>query len=205
MGVDLNVIIGHNLSLKEIMDFPNLLNKNKELKDVYLKGINSKIEHGATVERILSILEKEYFWENITETDLLDSWTNNETPELVGEYGYISHSLNTYFGFLYFNKRTIDITYLPQHKYANLKYDSHREFIFNFSKALATLVGSEKIIYCADSGPTEIIECWATEGMSIESVLDLAITEFGMPSTVLEQAIDKRFIVEDVQNPILLK
>jgi hypothetical protein len=202
MGVDLNVIIGHNLTSKEIMDFPSVLNRNKELKDVFLEGINSKLEHGATVERILSILEKEYFWQNITENDLLDSWKNNETPELVAEYGYICHMLDTYFGFLYFNKRTIDITYLPEHKYANLKYQANREFIFNFSKALAKLVGSEKIIYCADTGSTEIIECWATEGMTIESVLDLAIKEFGMPSTVVEEAIDKRFIIEDVQNPI---
>lgn len=202
MGVDLNVIIGHNLTSKEIMEFPYLLNKNKALKDVYIKGIDSKLEYGASVERILSNLEKEHFWENITEDDLLDSWKNNETPELVNEYCFILHTLNTYFGFLYFNRQTIDITYLPEHKYANLKYEVNRRFIFDFSEAVAKLVGSEKIIYCADTGPTEIIESWASEGKDIESIVNLAIAEFGMPSTVLEQAIDNRFIIEDLQNPI---
>lgn len=204
MGVDLRIIIGHNLTSKEIIEFPYSLSKSKELKDVYIEEIQSKIDHNSSIERVLSSLEKEYKWENITENDLLDSWKNNESPELVGENGFMSHSLSTYFGLLYFNRRTVEILYLPEHKYANLNYESHRKFIFNYSKAFAKFLGSEKIVYFSDTFSTQIIEDWAQEGIAIESIIDLAIAKFGKPSEILEQAIENRLIIEDITNPYIL-
>jgi hypothetical protein len=204
MGVDLRIIIGHKLTSKEIIEFPYLLSKSKELKDVYIEEIQSKIDHNSSIERVLSSLEKEYKWENITENDLLNSWTNNENPELVGENGFMSHSLSTYFGLLYFNRRTVEILYLPEHKYANLNYESLRKFIFNYSKAFAKFLGMEKIVYFSDTFSTEIIEDWAQEGIAIESIIDLAIAKFGKPSEILQQAIENRLIIEDITNPYIL-
>lgn len=205
MGVDLRIIFGHNLTSKEIIEFPYSLSKSKELKDVFTEDIQSKIDHNSDIERVLSSLEKEYKWGNITENDLLDSWENNENPELVGENGFMAHSLSTYFGLLYFNRQTIEILYLPEHKYANLNYESHRKFIFNFSKAFAKFLGSEKIIYFSDTFSTEIVEDWAQEGMAIESIIDLAIAKFGKPSEILEQAIENRLIIEDITNPYIVE
>lgn len=203
MGVDLKVIIGHKLTSKEIIEFPYLLNKTKELKDVYIKEIQSKIDHESSIEKVLSNLKEEYYWTNITENDLLNSWANNENPTLVDENGFIAHSLITYFGYMYFNRQTVEITYLPEHKYANLRYKSHRKFIFNYSKAFAKFLGSEKIVYCADTGATEIIECWASEGNTIESVINLSVAKFGKPSEILEEAIDNRFIIDNIGNPFI--
>jgi len=203
MGVDLRVIIGHNLTLKDIMEFPYLLDRNTELKEVFTKEIQSKLEFNISREQALASLDKELRWENITEKDLLNSWENNENLQLVDENGFIAHSLTTYFGILYFNRKTVEILYLPEHKYANLKYKPNRKFIFNYSKALAKFLGSKMIVYCADSGPTEIIECWATEGKTIERVLNLAIEKFGRPSDVLEEAIEKRFIIDEAANPFM--
>jgi hypothetical protein len=205
MGVDLRIIFGHNLTSKEIIEFPYSLKNSKELKDVYIEEIQSKIDHDSTIERVLSSLEKEYKWANITENDLLDSWENNENPELVGENGFMAHSLSTYFGLLYFNRQTIEILYLPEHKYANLHYESHRKFIFNFSKAFAKFLGSKKIIYFSDTFETQIIEDWAQEGITIESITDLAIAKFGKPSEILEQAIENRLIIEDITNPYIVE
>lgn len=203
MGVDLKVIIGHKLTSKEIIEFPYLLNKAKGLKDVYIKEIQSKIDHGRSIEKVLSNIEEEYYWKNITENDLLNSWANNENPILVDENGFISHSLSTYFGYMYFNRQTVEITYLPEHKYANLRYKSHRKFIFNYSKVFAKFLGTEKIVYCADSGPTESIECWASEGNAIKSIINLSVAKFGTPSGILEEAIENRFIIDDVGNSFI--
>jgi len=205
MGVDLRVIIGHSLTSKGIMDFPDVLKRTQELKDVYVEEIQSKIEHKYSVEQVLSSLQREFSWENYTENDLLNSWVNNENSLLVDENGFMSHSLTTYFGILYFNRQTVEVMYLPEHKYANLKYKAHRKFIFNFSKAFAKFLGSEKIIYCSDTGETEIIECWATEGMSIESIINSIIVKFGEPSKILEEAIDNRFIIDDVVNSFIVE
>lgn len=198
MGADLKVIIGHNLSTKDIVEFPCFLSRNKELRDVYTKEIQSKIAHKISIEQALENLEKEYNWENITENDLLNSWANNEDPHLADENCYIIHSLNTYFGLINFNRRTIEILYLPEHKYANLFHESHRKFIFTFSKTLAKFLRSNKIVYCSDSGPTEIIETGAIEGMSIESIINLSIEKFGLPSEILDHAIANRFIIDDI-------
>lgn len=203
MGVDLRIIFGHNLTSKEIIEFPYSLSKSKELKDVYIEEIQSKLDHNGSVERVLSSLEKEYNWENFTENDLINFWTNNENPELVDEIGFMAHSLSTYFGLLYFNRRTVEILYLPEHKYANLHYESNRKFIFNYSKAFAKFIGSEKIVYFSDTFETQVIEDWAQQGMTIESIIDLAIEKFGKPSEILEEAIENRLIIDDVTNPYL--
>jgi hypothetical protein len=205
MGVDLRIVIAHKLTSKEIIEFPYLVNRSKELKDVYMEEIQSKIDYNGSIELILSNLDKEYNWENYTESDLLNSWENNENPELVDENGYMAHSLDTYFGLLYFNRQTVEILYLPEHKYANLNYMSNRKFIFNFSRAFAKFLGSEKIVYFSDTFLTEIVENWALEGLTIESIIDLAIAKFGAPSKILAQAIEKRLIIEDIGNPYVLE
>lgn len=194
MSIDLRTVIGHNLSAKEIIAFPALLNKDQLLKQFYIEK-QQVIQNQILSENFLQKINAELHWENTTEADLIHSWTNNETPELLDDNGYIPCILDTYFGFVTFNKNTITILYFPGHKYANLYYEAERSFIFEFSEKLAQLLGQNKVIYCSDTYDTEQIESWSYEGLSIDTIEELALNKFGALPDSIEQAIENRFLI----------
>ncbi|TSJ47813.1 hypothetical protein [Fluviicola chungangensis] len=202
MGIDLRVITGHRLSAKQVMDFPDWLEKQQQLKDVFIEHSASKLYFGYKRADILSGLEKKSTWENYTEADLLESWENNEDPERVDETGFIQVSLVTYFGFIYFNRETIEVMYFPEHKYSNLTEVPQRSYILNFSKALAQAFGQTQIVYCSDTYETEYIETLASEGKNLETIIKLGIERFGSPPKTIEAAIVNRFFIDDLHNPL---
>lgn len=195
MSIDLHTIIGHQLSSKEVISFPSLLNENLQLKQFYIEKQKINLSQNLP-ESFLKKIQEDVSWETITEEYLINSWINNETPELLDENGYINCTLNTYFGFVTFNRNTITILFFPEHKYANLHYENERSFIFEFSDKLAQLLGQDKIIYCSDTFSTEKIESWSYDGFSIDKIEEMAIEKFGALPNSIEQAIENRFFIQ---------
>jgi hypothetical protein len=202
MSVDVRIIIGHNLNIKEVISFPKILDNCQELKSIFINEIQSKLDHNYSIEQVLIVARKESNWERVNENDILKSWINNSDPKAVSENGYLAHSLSTYFGSLYFNKQTIEVVYYPEHKYANLFYESSRSFMLQFSNSLAKLLGQTKIVYCNDTTSTSIIVDEATEGKSIDEIINNAILNFGLPSKLLSEAIAKHFFIDDINDSI---
>ena len=179
MSVDLIVIIGHNLTLAEIISFPKFLTDSLELKQAFASEIKSKQDHSSgylkyTKEDMRLDLQEEMSWKNVDETHIQRSWEINcDETKREDSGGYYTPLLNTYFGYICFNKKTVQITYFPEHKYANLYYQSHRSFILNFSRAMAKALGQTKIVYCDDTGPTSSIKDDSMEGKSIEQIISM--------------------------------
>lgn len=199
MSIDLRTVIGHKLSPREVIEFPSFLSENLELKQIFFDKENRQTKQNIS-DNLFKIIHKEIKWNNVNVEDLKKSWTNNETPELLDENGYVTCVLDTYFGFVTFNKQTITILYFPEHKYSNLFYEPQRSFIFEFSKKLAQILGQDKVIYCSDTHSTEQIESWSNEGLSIETIEKLAIDKFGKPAVNIEEAIENRFLIKYIKN-----
>ena len=195
MSIDLRTIIGHKLSAKEIIAYPSVLSKDLGLKQIFITK-QKKLSTDYRSESWLNKINEEIKWENVTENDLINSWTNNETPKLLDENGYICCVLDTYFGFVTFNKQTITILYIPEHKYSNIFYEPQRSFILEFSEKLALSLGENKVIYCSDTHSTEQIESWSYEGLSIDTIEELSIKKFGIPPSDIEQSIENRFLIK---------
>ena len=203
MASNLCIIIGHNLTPTEIIKFPNFLDNCQELKDIYISEIQSKLDHHDSVDKVLENVQKKTDWGRWTlnETHILKVWTNNSIPKLVDENGYFEITLTTYFGWIHFNERTINMTYLPEHKYPNLWYESHRRFILRFSRAMAKLLGQTKIVYTGESHVTGDVEDESTEGRSIDEIINYGTLRFGDAPISLIENIDKGFFIEDTINP----
>jgi hypothetical protein len=207
MGVDAMVIIGHKLKPAEIINFPKFIDQCQELKDIFIEEFQSKIDHHYSMEQILLNSKKESHWghsikDKITEEQLLKWWNNNRTPNLVEENGYIGHFMSTYFGRIYFLENTVCTTYLPEHKYANLFFESHRRFMLRFSRAFAKLLGETKIVYCSEAIIANSPEDLAFEGNTIENIIETSISKLWFPSDLLVEAIPTHFFIDDVMNPV---
>ena len=195
MGIDLRTIIGHKLSIDEIINFPDFLNKNLELKQIFLKK-EQKINQCLSKIFISKTVDIKSDWEEITKEDILKSWANNITSKLLDEVGYICCTLSTYFGLVTFNQQTITILYIPESKYSNMFNNLERDYIFEFSETLAKILEQKKVIYCSDTYSTEQIESWSYQGLAIEDIEKLAIEKFGYPPNDIEQAIENRFVIK---------
>ncbi len=198
MSIDLRIVIGHKLSSYEVINFPFLLEKDQKMKQIFIDK-QKKISTDYLSKSFLERINESKGWENVNEKDLENSWANNETPKLLDDNGYITCVLNTYFGFVTFNKQTITLVYFPEHKYSNLFYEPQRSFIFEFSKNLAQLLKQDKVIYCSDTHSTEQIESWSYEGLSIDTIEKLAIEKFGKHAVNIEEAIENRFLIEYIK------
>ncbi len=206
MGIDLRVITGHRLSAKQIMDFPDWLEKQQQLKELFILHMDSKLDFGYQPEKIWELLQRKSFWEpDCTEKDLLNSWENKENPDLLHQNGFIAYSLSTYFGIIYFNRTTIEIMYFPEHKYSNLRDENQRSFILTFSRAFARTLGQNQVVYCSDTFESEYIEDLAMEGKNLETIIRLGIERLGKPPKTIREAIENRFFIDDLEDPLLLE
>lgn len=199
MSIDLRTVIGHQLSAKEIVAYPSLLSKDLGLKQTFITK-QKKVSPDYLTKSWLNKINEEIRWENVTEKDLINAWTNNENPELLDENGYICCVLDTYFGCVTFNKQTITIVFFPEHKYSNMFHEPQKSFIFDFSEKLALSLGGDKVIYCSDTHPTEQIERWSYEGLSIDTIEELSKKMFGVPHDDIEQAIENRFLIKSIKH-----
>ncbi len=155
MGVDIVTITGHKLEAKAITQLPKVIDSWVELRSI-------DISNGCFADAR---------WErDFTEEALLASWSSQEMPYnenwLYDEDNFHSiFYLNTYFGSLAFNRKTVRISYFPQHKYDNLFYPAICRQVLLFSRMLAKRFEQDKIVYYVDSSyPTARIETEAIEG-----------------------------------------
>jgi len=203
MGADLKLYIGHNLTHSEIISFPEFIDNCQELKDVYISEIQSKLEYRITRENAIKRLTKKSTWGKTTISELLDSWKNNRNSKLVEENGYIYHDIDCYFGSISINEKTLEIDFSPEHKYANLYHPANRRFIILFSRAFAKVMNKKHIVYCNDMGQTSFIEDDATEGKSINEIIEHAIQKLGTPSKSLKVALEKGFIIDNRNSAVI--
>lgn len=207
MGVDSIVIIGHKLKPSEIINFPKFIDQCQELKDIFIEEFQSKIDHHYSMEQILLNSKKESHWghsieDKLTEERLSWEWNNNRNPHLVEENGYIVSLFKTYFGRMYFLENTVCITYFPEHKYANLFFESHRRFLLRFSRAFAKFLGEAKIVYCSEALLVNSPEDLAFEGNTIENIIEISMMKLWLPPDSLIEAIPTHFFIDDVMNPV---
>jgi 6-pyruvoyl-tetrahydropterin synthase len=207
MGYDLRIIMGHELTPSQIIKFPDFLNNCQELKDVYISEFQSKLDHRYTKDKFLEVILKkcEWDWERggISEANIIKVWKNNCSPTLVEENGYWKISLSTYFGMIDFDERTINILFYPEHKYANIFYESHRKFILRFSRAMAKQLGQSKIVFTGESYKDFDFEDKATEGKSIEEIINYGTLKFGNVPITLKEAITRKYFFEDLNSPLI--
>lgn len=194
MAVDLNIIFEHHLNIDEIMELPEKLEADQQLRKIFKEEAQSKYDYGYSEQKFKEKLLIKHKWKKKAKEYILRSWENNEKTSNC----YDCYTIELYFGWIYFNRFTLELRYCPEYHYRCLLDMSHRNFIFKFSNALAQFLNSKKIIYYSDSFVTDYIGSWASEGLKFDDILELAILHFGEPPTSLDEALENRFFIDDI-------
>jgi len=71
-----------------------------------------------------------------------------------------------------------------------------------FSKAIARFLVQKKILYSNTSWGYDEFGPLMKAGKSIEEIIELEISERGVPLRSLKEAIKKYYIVDDLDNPL---
>lgn len=164
--------------------------------------IQSKINFKIDKEKALERLEMKSFWNNYglkVNIELINKiWNEN----LISDDDYY-FELETFFGGIHLRRFTAEIFYLPEHKYANLFCESHRNFILESNREIAKYLNQETIIYFPDSTfETSIISDWISQAKTFDEISTLAIQQFGVPPTNLELGIKNRFFLDNIHQSI---
>jgi hypothetical protein len=193
MGVDLTGIIGHNLTMKDVIGLPSIINSWPELNEFASKNKN----------RIIGKAE----W---------DGFMNEEQLELIWRYyeekrfprrlrAKMKNSecvITCTFGRLSVNRRTICLTNW-NHKYWTLRYPDEAKNILELNRLVAKKLGQNEILYCPDSSfPTSIIEDHAFSGKSYYELKELGIKHFGIPPKNIEDGRKYMFFFDDMSKDL---
>lgn len=186
MGVDIVAIAKHDLNTKQVLELPNEINKWKEIHEYHKKYNNDKSD------------EIKAHWDagifEVTEEVIESEWIAWETNKTVQIYPRIHSS----FADFKVNRNTILICPSWMHKYGNLYDFNSREFVMNLMRQIVAKLGSDRIIYCADSAcSTFILEEHANMGWKFEEIEKFGINEFGVIPKDLTKAIYNYFFIDD--------
>ncbi len=192
MGMDFLAIIDHNRTAKEVLQLPQIIENSKKLKRIFCEF------HSYEIEKLAPCV-----WDcayPMTEENLEVIWENleNKTEIDVGENINIDAEIETYFGSIYVNRKTINISLFPEHKYGNLRCLEVSEYIFKINRIIATLLGTDRIVYCCDSYYyPELIETKSMEGLNNDGIIKYGNKLFGVPPTEINEAIENLYFIDD--------
>lgn len=201
MGIDLCSLIGHSLTPDEVKLFPSVVDSWDEVKQAYIENSYGQTDRNGTVNDSLTKVNIPSFWNKY---DLsIDEQISKNWLEVTDDDNF-RVKLETYFGFIYIYRHTLDVEFSPEHKYANLFTESSRNYILRFNRLIAKRMSQNFVVYCPDSGHrTEQIKDWAAySGHTIEDVLTLATNEFGKPPNDLVGGIINMFFIDFIDNPV---
>lgn len=203
MATDIITIIGHHLTISEIIDLPKQIDSSTEIKALWLDEIENRVEFGYTKEKLIEASKKKSYWDiEVDENVLLEFWKSNEGSQ-EDSLMYLNCYLHTFFGWLRIYRHTIQIILLPEHKYPNLFYYNRCKYILTFNRALAKQFGQNKLIYAADNGfSSSIVEDKAIEGFNFESLVAFGQTKFGIDSCSISEKITNMFFIDDISEQI---
>ncbi len=192
MGMDLVAIIDHNRNAQELLQLPELICSSKELKKLFCEQHNCEIRELKTCQ-----------WKGsfpMTKINIETIWIHlkNEIDlELNKPMNYYTE-IDTYFGNISVYEKTINISPFPEHKYRNLRNLLTSKYIFKLNRIIASLLGSNQIVYCCDSYYyPEIIESKSMDGWNNESIIKFGNKLFGQPPSEINEAVENLYFIDN--------
>ena len=189
MGVDLIGITGHKLKMKEIIEFPLILDSWTDLR-TYLIENN---EVGTTRLDFKSTWKVEP-----TKSSLERLWKEHESDSVTQ-----SNWIETYFGDINIYRDNLTIELDSIQKYKNLSSNETAIRIINICRLIENNLGQKQVIFCPDSAyPTSEIYDYALDGLSPDEIIRKGIKRFGPIPKGISKGRKNFFFVDYINNPI---
>lgn len=188
MSVDVKAIIGHKMSLRELVQFP--------------QKIDSWASEIADLKQETPYPSKwdcAYQMDGFILSSILKDWERN--TNYVAEK-FCDNKISCFFGWIDVYRNTLVVT-LSEHRYTNLCVPETAKLIIKINRIIAKNLEQSKIVYIADgSYPTGCLYDYAQIGNSIEIIIDKGIASFGMPPSPLSEGFEYMFFIDDVTTDI---
>lgn len=199
MGVDLLCIFENKLSNKEVLNLPTSINGWLEIKE------ERKSHYSNFPDSLSKQLQIEAFWDTDIELseqileEIFDSWKmQNSTYQ-----HSLQNRIDCFLGYIRVYKNVIILEYTPEHKYANLHDKEIASQIIKLNRTIANKLGSEKVLYCPDSGfPTAQIYYKTQEGKTVDESIEFGIEQFGQPPETINEGMKFMFFIDDLEKNI---
>lgn len=179
MGVDVSILIGHRLSIPEILRLPSIIAGWTDVKEAALTYIDEFTRIPREDQPPRWDLQG---WE-LTEADVLECWAYWEAQGDEVPLGNVfTIDIEAWFGWLKVNRHTLHI--IPyQHKWANMRIPYTRSYFMAFSRSIAQHLAQRKVLYCVDSAfPPSHLEDFAYAGWEIDAIEEYGNAQFGKPA-----------------------
>lgn len=189
MGVDLIGITGHKMKMKEIIEFPHILDSWIDLR-TYL------IENNEVASTRLNF--KSTWKVKPTIKSLERLWKEHETDSVTQ-----SNWIETYFGDINIYRENITIEIDSIQKYGNFRYTEAALSAIKICRIIAKNLKEEQVIFCPDSAyPTSEIYNFALDGLSPDKIIKKGIEKFGPIPKGISKGRKNYFFVDYVNQPI---
>jgi len=188
MGVNIVAIVRHQYSAQEIVNLPERINSWIDIHEYHKEFNNDKSEE-INAKWDAGIFE-------VTETLIKKEWEARESDCVPEAFPRIWCS----FADFKVNRHTINICPSWMHKYGNLYDFFTREYVMNLMRMIANKIGSNRIIFCPDSGSsTYILEEKSCQGWTLEEIERYGIETFGKTPDDLTKAVYNYFFIDDLK------
>lgn len=187
MGMDFIMVVGHKMTPKEIINFPNLSLWNQI--DLFLEKELNYNPNEKYRKWSISPTEKmlQEYWK---------SWINDEVYEEI--------EIDCYFGRINIYERTLTLKFYTiwwSYKFFNHAKDTKE--IIKFGRLMAEYLGTKEILYIPDGYiKTSILEDSITNGLPLKNVIKKGIEKFGSPPSAISKGRKNYFFVDNVDEPI---
>lgn len=196
MGVDITAIIGHRLSMEEILQLPSIISTWENVNQLAYTFHAGNPAYPLP-EKDTPSADWDVEIEAIDEATLLAVWDFWASPEDDPNVPTpLTIDIDTCFGWLKVNRQTICICPF-EHKFANLYEAETANYLFQLMRMIAQHLGAKEIVYAPDSAfPESFLEEMSFMGRSIEEIMKLGNEKFGEAVLEEEVPLDKHYFVD---------
>lgn len=199
MGVDISVIIAHNLSIDEVLDLPSKINSwldVRQFADEFHHKIGRIHVDPNDAECAFWDVEVDEMNPEII-AHVWDYWASTEDDTNFPEVMVLN--ITTAFGWLKVNRKTVCICPY-EHKFANLLVEEMREYLFEIMRLIARHLDSNSILYAPDSAfPQEYLEEMSFMGYSLEEIIAEGNRRFGKPNKVFDPENHGYYFIDEIE------
>ncbi len=196
MGVDVSAIIGHNLSMEEVLRFPQII-ASWENVNALAYSFHAEMEAFPQADDDAPTANWDASIQSLDEKTVLSVWdywsTSDDDPNVPSP---LTIDIDTSFGWLKVNRQTICICPF-EHKFANLEVPKTSSYILRIMRMIAQHLEAKEVVYAPDSAfPESYLEELSFMGRSIEEIIAFGTAKFGASENLPTTSSDSKFYVD---------
>ena len=196
MGVDITAIIGHQLSMDEVLQLPAIISAWADV-DALTNAFHANQPGFDPLEEGAPSASWATECENLEAASILHVWEYWSTDEDDSNIPTpFTIDIDTSFGWLKVNRHTICICPF-EHQFANLEDAKTRTYLVLLFRMIALHLGSSEVVIVPDSAfPEAFVEEMSFAGRSMEEIIAFGQEKFGESVVVPSMNSGSKFYVD---------